>query len=198
MSSIPQILPWARAGLALAGLAGGVGACAPVPYASYAAPDCRPFQQLVTVNGRQQTEYTTQCRMADGTWRVVAQSDASASAPATQPQSGTATPLAANPQAYAYTPLPYDPGFNFSTVGYPYPYSYPFAYPYYPWYGSNVAFGVGFGGWGRGRYGYGGYRGWGHGGWNRGSWGGHGGGWGGHGGGGHGGGGHGGGGGGHH
>jgi uncharacterized membrane protein YgcG len=198
MFSIPQILPWARAGLALAGLAGGVGACAPVPYASYAAPDCRPFQQLVTVNGRQQTQYTTQCRMADGTWHVVAQSDGTSSAPVQQPQGGTPTPLASNPQNYAYTPMPYDPGFNFATAGYPYPYVYPYAYPYYPWYGSNVTFGVGFGGWGR--YGYGGYgyRGYGYrGGWGHGGWGGHGGGgWGGHGGGGWGG--HGGGGGGGH
>jgi hypothetical protein len=186
MSTTPQILPWARAGLALAGLAGGVGACAPVPYAGYAAPDCRPFQQLVTVNGRQQTSYTTQCRMADGSWHVVAQSDGTASAPAPQPQSGTATPLTSNPQNYAYGTLPYDPGFDFSTVGYPYPYAYPYAYPYYPWYGSNITLGVGFGGWGWGRYGYGGYGyrgygGWGHGGWGHGGWGGHGGGgWGGH------------------
>jgi hypothetical protein len=142
MSITPQILPWARAGLALAGLAAGVGACAPVPYASYAAPDCRPFQELVTVNGQQQTRYTTQCRMADGSWHVVAQSDGTASAPATQPQSGTATPLASNPQGYAYGTLPYDPGFDLSYAGYPYPYAYPYYYPGY--FGPGFAVGFGF------------------------------------------------------
>jgi hypothetical protein len=140
MSTTPQILPWARAGLALAGLAVGVGACAPVPYASYTAPDCRPFQELITVNGQQQTRYTTQCPMADGSWRVVAQSDGTPPAPATQPQSDTG--VLATPFGDAYGTLPYDPGFDLSSAGYPYPYAYPYYYPGY--FGPAFAVGLGF------------------------------------------------------
>ena len=116
MPVIPQILPSVRACFALAGLALGCAACAPtMPYdqIAYAAPDCRPFQQLVTVNGKQQTRYTTQCRQADGTWRVVAQSDGSSSTASAQPQAGAGAvvPITPNPSGDAYGTEPDDPSF---------------------------------------------------------------------------------------
>jgi hypothetical protein len=142
MSTAPQILSWARAGLALAGLAVGVGACAPAPYASNTAPNCRPFQELITVDGQQQTRYTTQCRMADGSWRVVAQSDGTPPALATQPQSDTGVLATPPPPGDTYGTLPYDPGFDLSSAGYPYPYAYPYYYPGY--FGPAFAVGLGF------------------------------------------------------
>jgi hypothetical protein len=166
-----------RAGLAVAGLGALCAACAPVEYTQ--AADCRQFVQPITVNGTQETRYTTQCRQADGSWRVIAQSDSGTAQTAQAGQ--TAQGLAGQPMMPATLPpaYPYNPGLYAVGAPYPYPYGYYDSWPGYygPGYGLGFFGGFGYGYGFRGR-GWGGYRGGGfHGGM-------------GHGGGGHGGGGH--------
>jgi hypothetical protein len=154
MPIIPTVPPSVRACFALAGLALGCAACAPTPYdqIAYAPPDCRPFQQQVTVNGKQQTRYTTQCLQPDGTWRLVAQSDGSSQAASAQPQAGegAVVPITPDPSG-VYGTEPADPSFAIGAADDPNYYSYgiglnPYDGPYEGYIGPDIALGVGYGG----------------------------------------------------
>jgi hypothetical protein len=141
-----------------------------MPYGqiAYGAPGCRPFQQLVTVNGKQQTRYTTQCRQADGTWRVVAQSDGSSSTASAQSQvgAGALVPITPNPTGDIYGTEPDDPSFAIGSADDPDAYLYPddsylypddsYLYPY-GYVGPEIALGFGYGGPGGGGYRHGRY-----------------------------------------
>ena len=45
-----------------------VANAAPAPMPT--PPNCREFQQTITVNGVEQKAYGTTCQQADGTWRI--------------------------------------------------------------------------------------------------------------------------------
>jgi uncharacterized membrane protein YgcG len=125
-----------RAGLAVTGMGALCAACSPVEYTQDA--DCRPFVQPITVNGKQETRYTTQCRQADGSWKVIAQADSGTTqtAQAGQAPSGQVALPTTLPPLY-----PYNPTF-FATAPYPYPYN-----DYDPWpgyYGYGPGYGLGF------------------------------------------------------
>jgi hypothetical protein len=132
-----------RAGLSVTGLGALCAACAPVEYTQEA--DCRQFVQPITVNGKQETRYSTQCRQADGTWKIIAQSDSGSAQTAqagqtAQAPSGQGLMPSILPPAY-----PYDSALVASGAPYPYPYySYPYSY-YDPWPGYyGPGYGVGF------------------------------------------------------
>ena len=46
-----------------------LGTVSPIP--GPARPECREFQQTITIGGQPQRAYGTACRQADGTWRIV-------------------------------------------------------------------------------------------------------------------------------
>jgi hypothetical protein len=129
-----------RAGLAVTGLGALCGACSPVEYAQ--EPDCRQFVQPITVNGKQETRYTTQCRQADGSWKIIAQADSGTAqgqtAQTAQAPSGQGVLTSILPPAYPYAPA-------LVAAGAPYPY-YPYPYGYYdPWPGYyGPGYGLGF------------------------------------------------------
>jgi hypothetical protein len=64
-------LPWQTPGASGTVTAPPPGAPTVAPVGSTGRPECREFQQTITINGKTEKAYGTACRQADGTWRIV-------------------------------------------------------------------------------------------------------------------------------
>ena len=122
-----------KTSIAIAAALGAAGVVtANLAQAQTASPNCREFQQTITVGGETQEAYGTTCQQPDGRWKVVGPSQAAPlqsppGPPQVEAQAQAMPPQAAAPPVY---PAPAYPAYAYAYPYYAYPYPY-YAYPTY-------------------------------------------------------------------